>query len=261
MVTLDSRDLVDTAAAVSALVDVLYAQPTAPPSLYVDLEGINLSRYGSISILQIYVHPLDRAYLVDIHTLGRTAFCTPGAASAASAGRTLRDLLEDGAVPKVFFDVRNDSDALYSHFGVRLEGVVDLQLMELATRPAPAVRPPNVFVSGLAKCIERDGVLAPAERVAWAAAKDRGRRLFAPELGGTYSVFNERPLSEEVWLYCIQDVRFLPRLWALYDARLRRKPGWEHKVRDAARDRVALSQMPGFNGNGRHMALPPDGWF
>ncbi|KAL2181542.1 ribonuclease H-like domain-containing protein [Thermothelomyces heterothallicus CBS 202.75] len=248
MAILDSRDLVDTAAAVSALVDVLYAQPTAPPSLYVDLEGINLSRYGSISILQIYVHPLDQAYLVDIHTLGRTAFCTPGPAYTASAGRTLRDLLEDGAVPKVFFDVRNDSDALYSHFGVRLEGVVDLQLMELATRPAPtAVRPRNVFVSGLAKCI---GVLAPAERAAWAAAKDRGRRLFAPELGGTYSVFNQRPLSEEVWLYSVQDVRFLPRLWALYDARLRRKPGWEHR-----------SQTPSFNGKGRHMALPPDGWF
>ena len=86
--------------------DALDGQPTTPPSLYIDLEGINLSRNGSISILQVFVSSSRRTYLVDIHTLRNKAFSTPG-----TNGCTLKDILESDVIPKVFFDVRNDSDA------------------------------------------------------------------------------------------------------------------------------------------------------
>ena len=43
--------------------------PTNPPSTSLELEGVNLSRHGIISVLQIFVFPLDETYLVDIHTL------------------------------------------------------------------------------------------------------------------------------------------------------------------------------------------------
>ncbi|KAK4044745.1 ribonuclease H-like domain-containing protein [Parachaetomium inaequale] len=249
MATPASSGLIDTATAMSALVDVLDGQPTSPPSLYMDVEGVNLSRHGTISILQVHVLPLRQTYLVDVHTLGDTAFL----AASLTTGRTFKDILESTTVPKVFFDVRNDSDALYGNFQIRLAGIQDLQLMELATRSFP-----RRFVSGLAKCIEQAGLLSVVERRTWAATKERGRKLFAPELGGSYRVFNERPLPEEVRLYCVQDVHFLPRLWAHYAAKLTRT--WEDKVREASRDRVALSQSPGFNGKGRHMAVAPAGW-
>lgn len=35
---------------------------------------------------------------------------------------------------KVFFDIRHDSDALFGLFKINLDGIHDLQLMELATR-------------------------------------------------------------------------------------------------------------------------------
>ncbi|KAJ4307242.1 hypothetical protein N0V88_000623 [Collariella sp. IMI 366227] len=143
---------------------LLTSLPTSPPSLYLDLEGVNLSRHGTISILQIY----------------------------------------SDTVPKVFFDVRNDSDALFAHFGVRLSGVRDLQLMELAAR-SPGE--PRRLVSGLAKCIDRHAGLGLAERREWMAGKEAG-----------YEVFEERPLREEVRAYCVQDVKVLPMLWRRYEA-------------------------------------------
>lgn len=247
--SLPESGLIDTPAALAILVDILYGQPTTPPSLYIDLEGVNLSRTGTVSILQIYLLPTNRAYLVDVHTLGHQAFSTRGGAT----GHTLKEILESDTIPKVFFDVRNDSDALYSHFQISLAGIQDLQLMELATR-----RFTRRCVNGLSKCIEHDAPMVSSERMAWKATKDQGLRLFAPERGGSYEVFNERPLSEEIRRYCVQDVKFLPRLWSHYKAQM--SSIWEAKVREASKDRVALSQTPAYNGKGRHMALAPMGW-
>jgi len=241
-------ELVDTPVGIVTLVDTLIGLPTSPPSLYIDLEGINLSRHGSISILQIFVSPSSRTYLVDIHTLRNKAFSTCG-----QGGCTLKEILESGVIPKVFFDVRNDSDALYSHFHINLAGIQDLQLMELATRTFP-----KRFVNGLSKCIERDAPLVTSEREMWKAIKEKGVRLFAPEHGGTYEVFNERPLPQDIKLYCIQDVQFLPRLWSCYDTKL--TTAWRARVHKASKDRVILSQSSGYNGKGQHMALPPTGW-
>lgn len=101
--------------------------------------------------------------------------------------------------------MRNDSDALYSHFGIKLAGVQDLQLMELATRSFPRRR-----VNGLARCIENDAPMTAAERQRWKATKQKGVDLFAPERGGSYEVFNVRPLAEDIIQYCVEDVRLLP---------------------------------------------------
>ena len=51
------------------MINVLETVPTVPPSLYIDLEGDNLSRYGSISILQLYVSPYNRTYISDVYIL------------------------------------------------------------------------------------------------------------------------------------------------------------------------------------------------
>ncbi|GLI80011.1 hypothetical protein PoHVEF18_008359 [Penicillium ochrochloron] len=132
-IRLDTEKLVkfiDTEDDLIRLVETIENVPTHPPSLYVDLEGVNLSQHGSISILQVFVYPRDETYLVDVYTLKKKAFTVP----SSKTGETLLSILESSDIPKVFFDVRNDSDALFSHFGVKLTGVIDLQLMELATR-------------------------------------------------------------------------------------------------------------------------------
>jgi len=53
-------DLIDTAAAIASLVATLSDLPVHPPSIYIDLEGVNLSRLGTISILQIFISPTNQ---------------------------------------------------------------------------------------------------------------------------------------------------------------------------------------------------------
>ena len=237
--------LVDTPAAIASLVGSLSDLPNQPPSIYVDLEGINLSRHGSISIIQIHVLPTNSTYLVDVHTLREKAFST-----IASNGHTLKSIFESKAIPKAFFDIRNDSDALYSLYGVKVAGICDIQLMELATRSFS-----KRCINGLAKCIERDLLMTLKERQDWMITKERGVRLFAPERGGSYEVFNTRPLPDIIREYCMQDVQLLPRLWLHYSLKMTHQ--WGKKVEQATQDRIQLSQSASYNGKGRHMALGP----
>jgi exonuclease 3'-5' domain-containing protein 1 len=241
--------VVDCDSALSDMIDILANLPVTPPSIYVDLEGVNLSRQGTISILQLYVLPKDYTYLVDVHRLQDAAFSTPGKHS----GMCLRAILEAEIIPKVFFDVRNDSDALFHHFQISLSGVHDIQLMEVAARKFN-----RRCVNGLQRCIEKDAVMTASERYAWNVAKEKGKKLFAPERGGRYEIFNDRPLAKEIIQYCVQDVQFLPQLWSHYKNGL--SAGWERKVREETGKRVSSSQSKHYNGHGRHKAMAPTGW-
>jgi exonuclease 3'-5' domain-containing protein 1 len=60
---------VDGESSVLHLIGVLKALPRDYPHVYVDLEGIRLSRYGSISLMTLFVPPQNCVYLVDVHIL------------------------------------------------------------------------------------------------------------------------------------------------------------------------------------------------
>ncbi|PCD21766.1 hypothetical protein AU210_015569 [Fusarium oxysporum f. sp. radicis-cucumerinum] len=134
-----------------------------------------------------------------------------------------------------------------------LAGIYDLQLMELATRSFS-----RRCVNGLSKCIERDAPMSIQERLEWVQTKEGGLRLFAPEKGGRYEVFNERPLPDAIKFYCAQDVQILPRLWAYYDGKMGQR--WRERMIAESRARVQSSQSATYNGKGRHMALAPTEW-
>ncbi|KAL7940930.1 ribonuclease H-like domain-containing protein [Trichoderma barbatum] len=238
--------LVDDVVAMAGVVDTLTGLPNKPPSIYVDLEGVRLSRYGSISILQLYIHPTRTTYLVDVLSLQHLCFYTPG-----RRGQTLKNILETNDIPKVFFDVRSDSDALYNLFNIRLAGVLDLQLLHFAALTHPRKK----YVRALMKCVLYDSPLANAEKIEWTHTKEQGRALFSPEQGGSYEVLNERPLRKDIREYCTQDVYILPILWSHYYDRV--TESLMKKVVDSSRERVWSSQGLLYNGVGEHMALAP----
>lgn len=242
-------NFVDSERAIRLLVDKIATLPAEPPSLYCDLEGVNLCRFGTVSIFSLYVRPTQEVHLIDIYNLQARAFDTAG-----TGGVSLRSLLQSPAVPKVFFDIRNDSDALFAHYQVSVAGIRDLQLMELATRKRS-----KEFVSSLTKCIEYDSALAPALKSDWKRKKESAIKLYAPEQGGHYEVFNERPLPHELSQYCARDVSFLGNLFDIYDARLRERSMafWSVEVRQATEDRIRESQSPGYVPNGQHKAKAP----
>ncbi|KAL3446045.1 ribonuclease H-like domain-containing protein [Aspergillus insuetus] len=257
---------ISTSEQVYGLVKSLEGLPNDPPSLYIDLEGVNLGRHGTVSIVQMYVLRHDRTYLIDVHTLGKRAFSPEVAKEERESDTkhtearttTLKAILESPIIKKVIFDVRHDSDALFAHFGIKLAGIEDLQLMELGTRGGK-----RTHVKGLAHCIRlnipyaewKDGQES-IDR--WLETKEKGRKLFAPEHGGSFEVFNQRPLSEDVLKYCIEDVRLLPILWKVYNEWLTRF--WRKLVDREVENRIRSSQSANFKGSGWHMTLAPVGW-
>lgn len=66
-------------------------------TLAVDLEGINLCRDGKLSIVQIMSSVSKVVWLVDVTRLGSQAFD-----HVDPYGRTLRMILEDTSIKKVF---------------------------------------------------------------------------------------------------------------------------------------------------------------
>ncbi|MCJ1450337.1 hypothetical protein MMC28_000667 [Mycoblastus sanguinarius] len=237
--------VIDSEPSIVALLDCLENLPTQPPSLYLDIEGVRLSRHGSISIVQLFVLPTNHVFLIDIFGLQDRAFCTPN-----HSGTDLRSILESALMPKVFFDVRNDADALFAHFQISLRGAHDVQLLEVATRSYPKNR-----LAGLAKCIESDVQLPAEAKEAWIVTKERGLSLFASERGGSPEIFNSRPMLRDIIDYCIQDVVHLPVLWKTYSQKISTK--WLVRVQEETDKRIRMSQAALYDPHGKNKTLTP----
>jgi exonuclease 3'-5' domain-containing protein 1 len=240
-----SRTLINTSKGVYRMIPQLLNHPTIPPSLYIDLEGVKLCRYGTVSILQIHVLPVRHTYLVDIHVLGAAAFNSmQQPVSGFNERPSLKSILENKDIPKVFFDVRRDADALHWHFGISVDGIWDVQLMEVASRRGNRKR-----LSSLQQC-----VVVESSDKQFSVTKHRGQEMFDPNKGGSYQVFNQRPLSEEIIRYCAEDVQQLPLLWSIYYDKISQR--WMEKLRIATAERLRQAKGP-FVDYGPHMALSP----
>ena len=129
-------------------------------------------------------------------------------------------------------------------------------------------------MKGLANCIMHDLGLAKAEKQRVEATKAKGIQLFSPERGGSYEVFNQRPLRGEIVDYCVQDVAYLPHLFDKYNGKLGnavcldatnsvsldatgKQNIWGYRVIEASADRVTLSQRADFDNKRMDMTKGP----
>jgi hypothetical protein len=80
-------------------------------------------------------------------------------------GKTLKAIFGNGAVAKLFWDVRCDRHALLFPWGVDVDGAVDLQLVDLAQQVAPGRTPRSV--SGLGWVLEN------TSRAGWSTGAER----------------------------------------------------------------------------------------
>jgi exonuclease 3'-5' domain-containing protein 1 len=245
-------DIINTTEQIGKLVDWLVVRHAPPkpfkPTMYIDLEGVNLCREGSISILTLLIDtgtPITRVCLVDVRWLGLLAFNTTGIKN-----KSLKDILEDEDIRKIFFYIRNDSDALFANFDIALQGIEDVQLMENATRATTRSRK---YLNGLAKCVENDGSHG-SDFVSWKLAKEKGERLYKAEHGGSYEIFNQRPIPDDIISYCVGDVQYLPKLWDKFQGKTK---GWRDLVKEATEKRVETSQKPEYQPHGPDRTLSP----
>lgn len=180
----------------------------------VDCEGVSLSRHGALTIITVATE--EEVYIFDVYKLGKFIF---------SCG--LSQILEDKSCTKLMFDCREDSDALWHQFNVRMTGILDLQLLEILYRrenDTVADKATDQFsfstsyshrnqrthdqvesVFGFRRCLE---LYVSDENLI--RMKDKGRLL----LKSDEEIWKKRPLSNELIQYCIVDTL---AMFSLYD--------------------------------------------
>ena len=110
------------------------------------------------------------------------------------------------------------------------------------------------LISGLAKTIER--YLSPP--LEWRLVKETGSRLFRPDLGGSYEVFEKRPLDPRLIQYAAQDVSLLFQLEATLENLIGRVGvNWTGRVAAASARRVAESKQAIYVGKGPQRIQAP----
>lgn len=129
----------------------------------------------------------------------------------------------------------------------------DVQLMESATRRTTGSRK---FLNGLAKRVEKNVFMSQSgtDLASRKLAKEKGERLFKAEHGGSYEVFNQRPIPEEIISYCVSDVQCLPELRDRFQSQTDR---WRDLVNDEIKKRVAASQKPEYQPHGPDRTVAP----
>jgi len=159
-------------------------------TIAVDCEGVELSRFGSVTLVNIAVR--GQVYLIDVLKIGNTAY---------DGG--LRSILEDRSIQKLMFDCREDADALKHLHNVRLDGVLDVQLLEVMNRINCRG---YTTIRSLKHCIE----LFLSDRT-MLEVKLKGRSSMSQD----NKLWEKRPLSEDILKYASIDVL---ALFKLYDA-------------------------------------------
>jgi exonuclease 3'-5' domain-containing protein 1 len=167
----------------------------------VDIEGVDLGRAGKISIIQVCMQSTkgrrkeSRVYLFDITRMGEKAF---------SKGR-LRELMQSPSVCKLIFDARADNDALHHLYDARMCNCFDLQVQYAFKHSDPS----DPYLKGLEKCLATSDILNAVQSKTMSELKQKGRELFVPQLGGSFAVWEQRPLHPELLEYAAVDVKYM----------------------------------------------------
>ena len=199
----DSKDLI------ADMIDQILA--LGDPAIFMDLEGVDLHRNGEICTLQLCVETEKgpHAFLVDVLVLQEAAFNTHG---RLNMDMSFKSILERATIPKLFWDCRMDSDALYAQFSIALEAVIDIQLMEVAKRgDNESMR----SLRGYGRRVDNDLNLD-----LWVCKEIQETKQFQasfiPDKGGDWAVLKERPMGQRLKAYCVGDIRYMPQLFKAY---------------------------------------------
>ncbi|KAF9766680.1 hypothetical protein IL306_000881, partial [Fusarium sp. DS 682] len=244
---------VDNYQGIAQLINSFHGRPKSELRLFISLHGPLVGRNHTISVMSIHDPVPNITWLIDVYNLRAKVFWRTGRNS-----NCLKKILEDEEIVKVFFDVRPASDALFKHYKIRLAGVHDLQLMELATRPDFRRK-----VKNFRKCIESYGQMPRQDAYSWLLIGYKAERLFDPERGGSHDVFLQRPLPKELLWYCAQDVQIFPQLYAFYNTRFRDQwqgDEWRELMVSGSRERVEKSQSEFYIAHWPDPTRAPRNW-
>jgi len=187
----------------SAMITQLAALPKDKPYIGFDMGAKGLGHESPLCLIQIRDYLHNQSYLVDLLVLDKDAFKS----KAADGKTTLKSILEDPNRQKLIFDARQDSCTLFANAGIKLQGVMDLQIMYMLTSDyCPGRR------TGLKKVVELTCNLDFARWNLWNSNKDNSP--------GQHWVWENRPLAPEHRAYALGDVDLLGHMYDQISARL-----------------------------------------
>eukprot|EP00435_Cladocopium_sp_Y103_P074915 s164_g52.t1 len=223
----------------SLLVMLLHIErlPKADLVVAVDFEGVKLNRSGQLCLVQITLSNMPSCvYVLDVYILPLAMhFATP-------SGTSLKAILEDPAMLKIWFDPRNDVDALFHQFGIVPQHVFDLQLADVAVRRGKGLQ--VNFVPSLQKCLTSCDRLDRMQKTFADFINKTGKQLFEPDHGGRYEVFQQRPLLHDILVYAAHDCRYMQLLYQWYCENL--SDEWNQRVLAGSRSRAQWFAHPRY---------------
>lgn len=169
----------------------------------------------------------------------------------------MKQSLQSSSIKKFVFDVRNLADALLHSYGISLKNILDVQLLELAVRPAGS----RVYVSGVAKAVEDSGILTTEQLATFKDARKTFASTFVPQRGGNEALLLVRPMDEIMQSYCALDVYFLPPVYDSFRKQLDPEPRpWLDRIRKETNRRLTKVNSTAYEGQGFKLKFAPFGW-
>lgn len=153
--------------------------------------------YDTLTILQMRIRSLKHTYVFDVLALGgKKMFETEGA-----EGQSLKKTLQSKEHIQLWWDIRQDSEALFHHYDILIGTRIDVQLMELAVRNHWQCN----WLKGLAGAVWNHGYnwMDSNETNEWDRKSREAKQYFRRS---DYQCFNERPLSDMALGYAAGDV-------------------------------------------------------
>jgi len=194
-----SHTLVDVEESLEQAVRQIQDSISKGEMLAVDCEGDCLSRKGTLQLLSVATR--NTVFLFDIVALKHVPF-----------DKGLRAILKSRDVKKLMFDCRGDADALLHQFKVKLEGVLDVQLLEVIKRPQNEIfKARNKRVS-TDEVIRLAGLLSCLDQYIKVESLTKKKNIMVGH--GKWGV---RPLSEEQIEYAKVDVFSLFMLYEKFN--------------------------------------------
>ena len=152
------------------------------------------------------------------------------------------------------WDCRSDNNALVCLFGIRLAGVLDLQLHCLAWSLASNPADQTLHSLHWAVANANHAGMEAAGRAAYSRVVQMARILSVPEHGGSHDVWKQRPLLGILQRYCTDAKRF----FAIREHYRQIEVNHAESLRAGAQRRLEESSDPEYSSRPRNLRLAAD---
>ncbi|CZT00278.1 uncharacterized protein RAG0_08365 [Rhynchosporium agropyri] len=212
-----SRTLIETPEQLKTfllLLSKLKRSTLRAPELSLDYEACKLAGDGDIRVMQMRVRSMNHTFIFDVKKLGGITMFE----AKNTKGLSLREVLESNKHIKLMWDCRQDQDALFGIFGIKLSRIIDVQLLELGSGEAAS----NENLRSLSTAFRRHGRawMTPTELSEFVRTSAEAKEYFKKS---NYGIFGYEDLPDLALEYSAGDVDMIEKLYNYYSVRQTRE--------------------------------------